>query len=135
MQNLGGIFNYSYTKSSANFSQVGDVRSAGLPGLSKNSYNASIYYDDGRFEGRASYAWRSKYLAQFADDFGVPRFRNAYGQVDLSASYKLSKRLTLQLDVLNATRSQFVDKSSDPRYPFGVYDLDRRILAGLRYAM
>lgn len=135
MQNLGGIFNYSYTKSSANFAQQGDVRSAGLPGLSKNSYNASVYYDDGAFEGRASYAWRSGYLAQFADDFGVPRFRNAYGQVDLSASYKLSKRLTVQLDVLNATRSQFVDKSSDPRYPFGVYDLDRRIVAGLRYAM
>ncbi|MES2151286.1 MAG: TonB-dependent receptor [Pseudomonadota bacterium] len=135
LRNLGGIFNYSYTKSSANFSQVNDVRSAGLPGLSKNSYNASIYYDDGAFEGRASYAWRGKYLAQFSDDFGIPRFRNAYGQVDLSAGYKLSKRLTLQLDVLNATRSQFIDKSSDPRYPFGVYDLDRRILAGLRYAM
>ena len=135
MQNLGGIFNYSYTKSSANFAQQGDVRSAGLPGLSKNSYNASLYYDDGTFEGRASYAWRGKYLAQFADDFGIPRFRNAYGQVDLSASYKLSKRLTFQLDVLNATRQQFVDKSSDPRYPFGVYDLDRRILAGLRYAL
>jgi TonB-dependent receptor len=135
MQNLGGIFNYSYTKSSANFAQQGDVRSSGLPGLSKNSYNASVYYDDGKLEGRASYAWRGKYLAQFSDDFGVPRFRQAYGQVDLSASYKLTKRLTAQLDVLNATRSQFVDKSSDPRYPYGVYDLDRRILVGLRYAM
>lgn len=135
MRNLGGIYNYSYTKSSANFAQQGDVRSSGLPGLSKNSYNASIYYDDGSFEGRVSYAWRGKYLAQFSDDFGIPRFRDPYGQVDLSASYKITKRLTLQLDVLNATRSQFVDKSSSPRYPFGVYDLDRRILAGLRYAM
>jgi TonB-dependent receptor len=135
MQNLGGIFNYSYTKSSANFAQQGDVRSSGLPGLSKNSYNASVYYDDGALEGRASYAWRGGYLAQFSDDFGVPRFREAYGQVDLSASYKLTKRLSVQLDVLNATRSQFVDKSSDPRYPYGVYDLDRRVLVGLRYAM
>lgn len=135
MQNLGGIFNYSYTKSSANFAQQGDVRSSGLPGLSKNSYNASVYYDDGTLEGRASYAWRGGYLAQFSDDFGVPRFREAYGQVDLSASYKLTKRLSVQLDVLNATRSQFVDKSSDPRYPYGVYDLDRRVLVGLRYAL
>lgn len=135
MRSLGGIFNYSYTKSSANFSQQGDVRSSGLPGLSKNSYNASVYYDDGTFEARASYAWRGRYLAQFADDFAVPRFRNAYGQLDLSASYKFDKRLSFQFDVLNATKSQFVDTSSSPRYPYGVYDLDRRVILGVRYAL
>lgn len=135
MQSLGGIFNYSYTKSSANFAQQGDVRSSGLPGLSKNSYNASVYYDDGTFEARASYAWRGRYLAQFADDFAVPRFRNGYGQLDLSASYKVNKRLSLQFDVLNATKSQFVDTSASPRYPFGVYDLDRRVILGARYAL
>jgi TonB-dependent receptor len=135
MHNLGGIFNYSYTKSSANFAQQGDARSSGLPGLSKNSYNASVYYDDGTFEARASYAWRGRYLAQFADDFAVPRFRNAYGQLDLSASYKFDKRLSFQFDVLNATKSQFVDTSASPRYPFGVYDLDRRVILGVRYAL
>jgi TonB-dependent receptor len=135
LRNLGGIVNYTYTKSSANFSQAGDVRSSGLPGLSKNSYNASVYFDNGVVDGRLSYAWRSKYLANFSDEFGVPLFRNAYGQFDLTASYKLTRRLTVQLDVLNLTRSQFVDKSSSPRYPFGVYDLDRRVLLGLRYAM
>lgn len=135
LQNLGGSFNYSYTKSSADFAQQGDVRSAGLPGLSKNSSNATLYYDDGTIEARASYAWRSRYLAQFSDDFGIPRFRNGYGQLDLSANYKLGKRLSFQLDVLNATRSQFTDTSSSPRYPFGVYDLDRRVLVGVRYAL
>jgi len=135
MKNLGGIFNYTYTKSSADFAVVGDVRSSGLPGLSKNSYNASLYYDDGAFDGRISYAWRSKYLAQFSDDFGVPRFRDAYGQVDLTASYKLNKSLTVQLDVLNLTRAQFVDQSSSKYHPYGVIDLDRRIVLGLRYAL
>jgi TonB-dependent receptor len=131
---LGGIFNYTYTRSTANFAVAGDVRSSGLPGLSKNSYNASVYYDDGRFDGRLSYAWRGRYLAQFSDDFGVPRFRNPYGQFDLTASYRISKRLTFQVDVLNLTAEQFVDKSSARLYPFGVYDLDRRVLVGLRYA-
>lgn len=135
MRKLGGIFNYTYTKSSANFAVTGDVRSAGLPGLSKNSYNASVYYDDGQFESRLSYAWRGRYLANFSDDFGVPRFREAYGQVDLSASYKVNKRLSLQLDVLNLTRSQFIDKSSARLYPYGVTDLDRRIMLGARYSL
>lgn len=134
MRNLGGIFNYTYTKSSANFGVAGDVRSSGLPGLSKNSSNTSLYYDDGKFEGRVSYAWRGRYLAQFSDDFGIPRFRDAYGQVDLSASYNIDKHLSLQLDVLNLTQSQFKDKSTAAMYPYGVYDLDRRIMLGARYS-
>jgi TonB-dependent receptor len=134
MRNLGGIFNYTYTKSTANFGVAGDVRSSGLPGLSKNSTNASLYYDDGTFEGRVSYAWRGRYLAQFSDDFGIPRFRDDYGQVDLSASYHVNRHLSIQLDVLNLTRAQFIDRSSAGMYPFGVYDLDRRILLGARYS-
>lgn len=134
MRNLGGIFNYTYTKSSADFGVAGDVRSSGLPGLSKNSSNTSLYYDDGKFEGRVSYAWRSSYLAQFSDDFGIPRFREAYGQYDLSASYNVTKNLSLQLDVLNLTKSQFKDKSTAAYYPYAVIDLDRRILVGARYS-
>jgi hypothetical protein len=36
--------------------------------------------------------------------------------------------------VLNLTRAQFIDRSSAGMYPFGVYDLDRRILLGARYS-
>ena len=135
LRNFGAIVNYTYAKSSAHFSVIGDVRSAGLPGLSKNSYNASVYYDDGRFESRLSYAWRGNYLANFSDDFEVPRFRQQYGQYDLSASYKVAPHLSLQRDVLNLSKSQFVDTSSAKFYPYGVTDLDRRILVGARYAM
>lgn len=134
MRNFGGVFNYTYTKSSANFGVANDVRSSGLPGLSKNSSNTSIYYDDGKFEGRVSYAWRSQYLAQFSDDFGIPRFRKDYGQVDLSFNYNFDKHLSFQLDVINLTKSQFKDKSTAAYYPYSVIDLDRRILVGARYS-
>jgi iron complex outermembrane receptor protein len=134
MRNFGGVFNYTYTKSSANFGVANDVRSSGLPGLSKNSSNTSIYYDDGKFEGRISYAWRSKYLAQFSDDFGIPRFRMDYGQVDLSTSYNINKNLSVSLDVINLTKSQFKDKSTAAYYPYSVIDLDRRIVVGARYS-
>ena len=83
-----------------------------------------------------TYAWRGKFLVQFSDDFGILRFSDACCQVDLSASCNLTKRLRLQLDVLNATRSQFIDKTGNPRYPHGLYGLTPpRILAGLHYAM
>ncbi|TAM57459.1 MAG: TonB-dependent receptor [Rhodanobacter sp.] len=134
MQDFGGIFNYTYTESGASYSQTKDVRSRGLPGLSRNSYNATLYYDNGKLSARLSYAWRGRYLANFTDDFGVPRFRNAYGQLDFSSSYNFSKQLSVQLDVLNLNNAQFIDTSTGQYYPYGVTGLDRRVMLGVRYS-
>jgi len=135
--NLGGIVNYSYTDSSADFSAADgedDVRSRGLPGLSKKSANAVLYYDDGRFDARLTWVWRDHYLAQFNDNFGLPRFTDAYGQWDVSVNYRISDRVSIQAQVLNLTREQVVDQSmARGRYlPYGIYDMDRRFLAGIR---
>ncbi|WP_165799532.1 TonB-dependent receptor [Sphingomonas oleivorans] len=130
--NLGVILNYTYTDSSADFSVANDVRSRGLPGLSKNSFNAVAYYDDGRFDARLAYAWRDRYLAQFSDDFGIPRFTDTFGQLDFSASYNITDNLTAQVQGLNLTKEQTINQSSGRYLPYGVAELDRRFLFGLR---
>jgi len=135
LSNLGGIANWSYTDSSADFSsEGGDVRSQGLPGLSKKSANAVLYYDDGRFDTRLTYVWREHYLAEFDDNFGLPRFTKAYGMWDLSLNYRISEHLSLQAQVLNLTRTQMVNQSVGRGIfmPYGVADMDRRFLLGLR---
>jgi iron complex outermembrane receptor protein len=132
LNNFGFIANYSYTKSSADFAQLNDVRSQGLPGLSKNSYNLTGYYDDGRFDARFSYSWRARYLAQFSDDFGVPRFTDPYGQLDFSTNFNINDNFAVQLQVLNVTKSQAVNKSTALLLPYGVGELDRRVLFGGR---
>jgi len=135
LRNLGVIGNYSYTESSADFSTEGDVRSRGLPGLSKNSFNAVLYYDDGRFDARLAYAWRSRYLANFSDNFGIPRFTDAYGQWDLSFNYKVSNHVSLQAQILNLTREKVIEQSSGRYLPYGIADMDRRLMFGLRVAL
>lgn len=132
MDNFGFVANYTYTDSSANFGQENDVRSQGLPGLSKNSYNLTAYYDDGRFDARFSYSWRARYLAQFSDDFGVPRFTDPYGQLDFSTNYEINDAFSVQLQVLNLNKAQAVNKSSALYLPYGVAELDRRVLFGGR---
>jgi len=132
LQNLGVILNYTFNDSSADFNVSSDVRSQGLPGLSRHSYNAVLYYDDGRFDARFAYAWRNRYLAQFSDDFGVPRFTNAFGQLDFSASYDIRDNVTAQVQALNLTKEQSFNVSSASYLPYGVAELDRRILFGLR---
>ena len=133
LSNLGVIVNYTFNDSSAKFSLANDVRSQGLPGLSRHSYNAVLYYDDGRFDARLAYAWRDRYLAQFSDDFGIPRFTDKFGQLDFSASYNVTKQVTAQLQALNLTGEQIVNQSTGSYLPYGVGELDRRVLVGLRF--
>jgi len=135
--NFGGILNYTHTDSSADFGQENDVRRQGMPGLSKNSVNAVLYYDDGRFDARLAYAWRDRYLAQFADLYGIPRFTDDYGQLDLSVSYRVSDTFSIQMQVLNLTDEQRIDHSLPPAsgyLPFAVSTIDRRFMLGLRMA-
>jgi iron complex outermembrane recepter protein len=132
LRDFGFIANYAYTESSANFGLANDVRSQGLPGLSKSSYNLTGYYDNGRFDARFSYSWRARYLAQFSDDFGVPRFTDPYGQLDFSTNYNINDNFSVQLQVLNITKSQAINKSSELFLPYGVAELDRRVLFGVR---
>jgi len=129
---LGGIFNYSHTESSADFSEENDVRNQGLPGLSRNSINATLYYDNGRFDARLAYAWRDRYLAEFNDLGGVPRFTKDYGQLDLSLNYRVRDNLTIQAQVLNLTEEKRIDQSSTRYLPYSVATIDRRFLLGLR---
>jgi len=105
-RNMGGILNYTHTESSADFGDDGDVRNRGLPGLSKNSANATLYYDDGAFDARLSYSWRDRYLAQFGELGGVPRFTKPYGQIDLSVNYQFNNRFSIQVQVLNLSKEQ-----------------------------
>jgi iron complex outermembrane receptor protein len=132
--NFGLLFNYTFASSSADFGSADDVRSSGLPGLSRNSYNASVYYDDGKLDARISYAWRERYLAQFSDDFGVPRFVDDFGQLDLSANYSVNEHLQIQMQVLNVTNEQRINQATSQYLPYGVSELDRRVLFGARYS-
>ncbi|GGO67310.1 TonB-dependent receptor [Bowmanella pacifica] len=134
LADFGGIFNYTYADSDAAFEDGKDTKGdvAALPGISKNSYNAIIYYDNGNFDARLSYAYRSDFVESMSGSFGVPVFQNARGQLDFSSSYNLSDDLSIQLQVLNITE-QRLETVSRMGLPHDTGQLDRRILLGARY--
>jgi hypothetical protein len=92
----------------------------------------TAYYDDGRFDARFSYAWRDRYLAQFSDDFGIPRFTDSFGQLDFSSNYNINDSFSVQFQALNLTRAQTINQSTGAYIPYGVSELDRRFLFGGR---
>ena len=81
-----------------------------LAGLS-DSANLIGFYDKGGFQARFAYNWRDKFLAGIGQGQGStainPTNVRAYGQLDISASYEVNDNLTVFMDGINVTESDF----------------------------
>lgn len=113
LRNLGGGINYAYTTVSGTTSSGA---TATLPGVSKHNANVIGYYETGDYGLRLVYNMRSKYDLASAGTFtGAARQVRARGQLDMSASYNVSKNLSLSLDAYNLTNAIRVEYENDPR--------------------
>ncbi len=132
LSDFGTIVNFTYTDSSASFADDGDIRSSTLPGLSKNSYNAIVYYDNSTFDARLSYAWRGEYVDFFPED----KYQDDYGQLDFSSNYNITDNISIQFDVLNITEETVIKmQSNNSLLPISLEQLERRVAFGFRYSM
>ena len=113
---LGMAFNYTHVQSSANLSP-GTISTSGkfaVPGIG-DSANLSGYYEKGRWQVRLAYNWRGKYLESISYGSGAqPATRTDYGELDLSASYKLNNHVSLFVSGTNLTQSHLYDYSAYP---------------------
>lgn len=100
-----------------------------LTGLS-NSANAVAFYEKDGIQARVSYNWRDKFLLGFAGG-NEPVFTEAYGQVDVSASYDVNEMITVFVEGINVTdeetrrhgrfAEQLIDQEAfGARYTLGV---------------
>jgi TonB-dependent receptor len=135
LQDFGGILNYTYADSSSAFADQSGARSTSLPGLSRNSYNAVVYFDNGPLNSRLAYAWRDDYLPTTAGQFGASVFTKAYGQLDYSINYSPTHYLQFSFQVLNLTNGQLKQFTRVPGVgdlPTNVIQLERRFILGAR---
>jgi TonB-dependent receptor len=138
LRNLGAILNFTYVHSriayvtsSTNSTPIRDD----LVNLSPRSWNATLYYDDGRFSIRGSVAYRSDYLQRVpaqnvANDV---EGKNSTLNVDASASFQLNDAITLTAEAINLTdefNDQFVDR--DRNSPSVVHHTGRQFYIGAR---
>ncbi|HYD12933.1 MAG TPA: TonB-dependent receptor [Allosphingosinicella sp.] len=138
LSNLGAILNFTYVES-----KIAYVTSATNPApirddlinLSPRSWNATLYYDDGRFSIRGSVSYRSDYLQRVpaqnvANDV---EGKNSTLNVDASASFQLNDHITLTAEAINLTdeyNDQFVDR--DRNSPSVVHHTGRQFYIGAR---
>ncbi|NJM50706.1 MAG: TonB-dependent receptor [Sphingomonadales bacterium] len=72
---------------------------ANIPGYSKHSANATVFYEKGPFSARLAYKYRSDYFKPFRSD--ANRFTEDQGFLDFSASLDLAKDVQLRFQALN----------------------------------
>ncbi len=100
-------------------------------GLADNTYNFTLYYDNSKFQARASYNFKDKYVEGIGYEM-YPIWREGYGQIDLSASYNVTDSLQINLEGINVTDEATKGYTMDPSFPT-MYELSgRRINLGLR---
>jgi TonB-dependent receptor len=112
---FGGAFNYSRTK-------IDGADTAGnkitLPSVSKNNINLIGYYEADKFGIRLVYNWRDKYDLAAGNSFvGDARTVKARSQLDASASYQLTKDVTVSVDAFNLTDATRSEYENDPMLP------------------
>ena len=102
---LGFQLNYTYVDS--NYDDP-DLKAKNLPfqGMSKNSYNAVLYYEQYGVQARLAYNWRSKFVTN-PEDWGGASWIASYGQLDASVSYDFMHGLTVFAEASNLSNSRY----------------------------
>jgi len=130
---FGAIANLTYAKDNGT-PNISAITGKELPfaGLSKTSYNATLYYQDYGFNIRLAYNWRDKYLTTASGRGGLPEWQEAYGQLDASVAYDVNDNLSIYAQGTNLTNSiSLQDSSSELRRNF-VLTNGPRVSAGFR---
>jgi TonB-dependent receptor len=135
--NLGLQLNYTHVDSEIQY-----VTSTGVPslvtdltGLSRNAWNATLYYEDDKWGARVSWAYRDEFLTTVPgrNNNDVEGTRDTL-TVDASISYSWNEHLELSLEGLNLTdefQDQYVSSIGDR--PSVYHHTGRQYLLGVRY--
>lgn len=130
LSNFGGIANFTYVDSDADYTVAGPsivpgganvsaVRNGTLFNLSKRAYNGTLYYDDGKFSARTSISYRSRYADA---NSGTGNVFEGYGStinVDASVRYAITDNIEISVEGINLTdeyRYRFTDIDADRNY-------------------
>ena len=107
LQYLGSSINYTYADSESivNPDDSTDVFN-GLPFLntSKNSVNATLFWEDDKTSVRLAYSYRSKALSQ-TTHFNSSLVRDARETLDIAVNYAITEKLKVTLSANNLTDS------------------------------
>ncbi|WP_281382821.1 TonB-dependent receptor [Povalibacter uvarum] len=131
---FGFAVNYTMVDSNISYDDQSRQDQFAIVGLS-DSANFVAFYENYGFGIRAAYNWRDEFLSATFDSTGTPNpnYTEAYGQIDVSASYDITDAFTVQAEVINLTdETQRVHGRNDNQLLFAT-QTGPRYMIGARY--
>jgi TonB-dependent receptor len=141
--NFGALANVTFVQAQQHYflnpANPSQVTTADLTGLSRTTYNATLYYDDTVFEARISAAFRSKFLVSQGPTSGLSindsQVQASTFNLDASTSYKIDDNFSVDLQALNLTNQGLYQyNDSVGKRPLAYYTTGREYFAGVRYS-
>jgi iron complex outermembrane recepter protein len=137
-KNFGTLLNYTFVKSKIQY-LISPTSSAvitdDLLNLSPKAWNATLYYDDGKFSARVSTSYRKAFLTRVpGQNNNDVEGKNSSKNVDASMSYKYSENLEFTLEGVNLTNQandQFISRARNSSVVYHV--TGREYMLGARY--
>ncbi|MEM9963825.1 MAG: TonB-dependent receptor [Asticcacaulis sp.] len=130
---FGAQASYTYADSNANYTNAVTGNTYSLEGLSKSSYSLIGFYEKYGIQARLAYTWRDNFLKTAIGRNTEPEYFDAYGQLDASLSYDVTKNFTVFVDGLNLTdEEEFLYSVSEDRTK-EFRTTGKRVSFGLRY--
>lgn len=103
---FGFTGNYTHVTSDITYfgPSLTPIAQGDLTGLSRESYNATLYYDNGTFSARVAAAYRSSYLTNIPGrDSNATEETAGTTNVDAAAAYNVNDTMTIYFEGLNLT--------------------------------
>lgn len=130
---FGAIANYTYTNATSD--QARDEAKAGsglVEGTSKHMANLTGYYENDTFGARLMYNYRTEWYKGLHFS-GSEVYNDAYGQLDFSASYKITDQLSVVAEAINLTDERVEEYNIDKARIMSIYQNGRRYVLGVNY--
>ena len=151
LSHFGTILNATFITSNANYAvqspattitalgAVGLVNSnvdSTFFGLSKTTYNGTLYYEQGPVEARVSYSYRGPYNDQNSATGNVFEGYSAYTSLDAAVRFDVTKQVELSIDgvnLLDRYTYHFTDTGTQRNYES--YHVGRTVVVGVRFKL
>ena len=126
-RNLGVILNYTHVNSKIDYlvsPTAATTITDDLLNLSPKSWNATIYYDDGRLNARVAWSYRDTFLTRVpGQNNNDVEGKNSSLNVDASLSYKITNNVQVIFEGVNLTNEkndQFISRARNSSVVYSV---------------
>ncbi len=126
LKNFGALLNYTHVKSTITYylaASSANTTERDLLGLSRDAFNATLYYEDSKLSARVSGSYRGPYIIALPANNPLQDLEGVDKSLifDLSVSYQLTDQIKLSLEGLNIfdrPYRQYIDSDRDSTFVY-----------------